>query len=80
MQRMFSLKNHQEEASIQLLNKFNLKLVALTNGAKGSTLFTKDEISTLPVPKVTVVDTIGTGDSFTATMVMGMQKHFKTTS
>ncbi len=33
---------------------------------------TKDDSSFISTPKVNVVDTIGAGDSFTATMVMGL--------
>jgi len=69
---MFNLKGDQEKGCKQLLNKFNLKFLALTNGSKGSMLFNKNEISRLSVPKIKVVDTIGAGDSFTAAMVMGI--------
>jgi fructokinase len=72
LSEMFKLPNSQKEACIQLLNQFNLKLLALTNGSKGSILFMGDEISMYPVPKIKVVDTIGAGDSFTASMIMGM--------
>ncbi|MDP3314407.1 carbohydrate kinase [Lutibacter sp.] len=72
LRKMFDLKNTEDEACMQLLNQFNLKLVALTNGSKGSILYTKNEISQLSVPKVKVIDTIGAGDSFTAAMIMGM--------
>ncbi|SNR56200.1 carbohydrate kinase family protein [Lutibacter flavus] len=72
LSEMFYLANSQKEACIQLLNQFNLKLLALTNGSKGSILFMGDEISLYPVPKIKVVDTIGAGDSFTASMIMGM--------
>lgn len=69
---MFNLANSQDEACKQLLNQFNLKLLALTKGSEGSVLFTQREISRYPTPKVKVVDTIGAGDSFTAVMVMGL--------
>tara|TARA_R110001583_G_scaffold179638_2_gene336507 strand:+ start:1419 stop:2279 length:861 start_codon:yes stop_codon:yes gene_type:complete len=72
LSEMFYLAKSQKEACIQLLKQFNLKLLALTNGSKGSVLFTENEISMCPVPKIKVVDTIGAGDSFTACMIMGM--------
>ena len=40
-----------------------------TEGAKQSTVFLNDEISIVPTKKVDVVDTVGAGDSFTATLV-----------
>jgi len=72
LSKMFNLKNTQEEACLQLIELFDLNLLALTNGAEGSMLFNKEEISRLSVPKIKVVDTIGAGDSFTAAMVMGI--------
>lgn len=72
LSKMFYLPDSQEGACMQLLNKFNIKLLALTNGANGSILFRGGEISRYPVPKVEVIDTIGAGDSFTASMIMGM--------
>lgn len=56
------------------MSQFQLKLLALTKGSEGSVLFTQNEISRCPTPKVKVVDTIGAGDSFTAAMVMGLLK------
>lgn len=70
--KMFNLKENQEDSCKQLLNKYNLKYLALTNGSKGSLIFHKDKISKFKVPKIKVVDTIGAGDSFTAAMVMGI--------
>ncbi|MEI8225923.1 MAG: PfkB family carbohydrate kinase [Bacteroidota bacterium] len=37
----------------------------LTAGASNSTVYTKDEISRIDIPKVKVVDTVGVGDAFT---------------
>ena len=34
--------------------------------AEYSTIFSEEEVSTIPTPKVQVVDTVGAGDSFTA--------------
>jgi len=70
--KMFDLNEDQEKSCKQLLNKFDLKLVALTNGSKGSILFTNNEISRCSVPKIKIIDTIGAGDSFTAALIMGI--------
>jgi fructokinase len=53
-----------------LIKKYNLKLVAFTKGAEGSLLMTANEISYMKTPKVTVKDTVGAGDSFTAVMII----------
>lgn len=69
---MFGLKGNENEQCKELMEKFGLKLLALTKGSEGSWLFTPSEESYQKVPKVEVVDTIGAGDSFTAVMVMGL--------
>lgn len=52
-----------------LLAKFNLKILILTCGINGSYVFTPGEVSFVETPKVKVADTVGAGDSFTATFV-----------
>ncbi len=49
-----------------LLAKYNLKMLILTCGTNGSYVFTPGEVSIQETPKVTVADTVGAGDSFTA--------------
>lgn len=53
----------------QLIRKYNLKMLILTCGATGSYVFSEDEMSKQATPKVKVADTVGAGDSFTATFV-----------
>ncbi len=69
---LIGLQGNDEELLLQLLNRFSLKLIALTKGAKGSLLFTENEQSYLEVPKVKIADTVGAGDSFTAVLVAGL--------
>lgn len=52
-----------------LLAKYNLKILILTCGINGSYVFTPGEVSFVETPKVKVADTVGAGDSFTATFV-----------
>ena len=52
-----------------LIAKYNLKMLILTCGAIGSYVFTDSEESYVATPKVKVADTVGAGDSFTATFV-----------
>lgn len=49
-----------------LLAKYNLKMLILTCGTNGSYVFTLGAVSFQETPKVTVADTVGAGDSFTA--------------
>lgn len=53
----------------QLIDKYKLRMLILTCGAVGSYVFSADEVSKQATPKVTVADTVGAGDSFTATFV-----------
>ena len=57
-----------------LLGKYNLKMLILTCGVNGSYVFTPGEMSFIETPKVRVADTVGAGDSFTATFVASILK------
>jgi fructokinase len=74
LSQFLNLDNNQENACNSLLERFNLKLVALTNGGRDSKLITLGKVSVLPTPKVEIEDTIGAGDSFTAAMVMALMR------
>lgn len=52
-----------------LIAKYNLRMLILTCGAIGSYVFTDTAESYVATPKVKVADTVGAGDSFTATFV-----------
>jgi fructokinase len=52
-----------------LCRRFGLKLVCVTRGSSGSLLVTNNAHAEHPGYNVTVVDTVGAGDAFTATMV-----------
>ncbi len=53
----------------QLIHDYRLKMVVLTCGENGSYVITVNETSFKETPKVKVADTVGAGDSFTATFV-----------
>ncbi len=64
---------HKIERQIEgLAQAFSLQVVALTRGANGSLLWQKGRWSDGPSRPVTVVDTVGAGDSFTAALVLGL--------
>ena len=57
----------------QLVDRFSLRLAAVTRGAAGALLLSKSgERSDLPGQPTVVVDTVGAGDSFTAALVIGL--------
>jgi fructokinase len=62
---------HQDERSSaqKLVNTFDLKLVCVTRGGRGSLLVTKDTASEHAGFHVKVADTVGSGDAYTAGLV-----------
>ena len=56
----------------RLREMFDLHLVAYTRGGEGSLLVTANETSDHPGFPTEVIDTVGAGDSFTATLCMGL--------
>lgn len=57
-----------------LLGRYNLKMLILTCGVNGSYIFTSGNMSYLSTPQVEVADTVGAGDSFTATFTSSIIK------
>lgn len=55
-----------------LLAKYNLRMLILTCGVNGSYIFTPGNVSFVETPRVDVADTVGAGDSFTATIVSSL--------
>ena len=53
----------------KLKQLYDLKIVILTCGEKGSSVYYDDEVNFELTPQVEVVDTVGAGDSFTAAFV-----------
>lgn len=62
-------ENSEREICKVLLDKFDLRMVILTCGDRGSYVLTRDESSWVDTPKVSVVSTVGAGDSFTGTFI-----------
>jgi fructokinase len=71
---MFSLSGNEQDILEKFLEKFDLKIIALTKGKEGSLLYTGDEFSFLNSVKIDAIDTVGAGDSFTAAMGIGLLK------
>ena len=74
------LKLNDEEESVlkiifnknigQIISDFNLELVILTLGPKGSRIITSNTVSECPSTKCEIIDTVGAGDSFTAFFII----------
>ena len=54
----------------ELRTKFGLDVVVMTQGAKGAILVHQDGVVEQPGVPATVIDTVGAGDSFTASMTL----------
>ena len=59
----------ENETARELIRTFRLALVCVTRGENGSLLVSADTFSEHPGVEVDVVDTVGSGDAFTAALV-----------
>ncbi len=62
----------EKELVRALVEKFALRLAVLTRGPRGALLRTPSMEVDSPAPPVTVVDTVGAGDAFTAALLVGL--------
>ncbi len=60
------------QMSRMLLENYELEMVVLTKGAVGSYVITKTETSYKKTPLIVVADTVGAGDSFTASFIVSL--------
>lgn len=71
--RMFGIKSAiPEERCRRIMSLWHIDTVIFTCGAIGSYVFTPNETSYMDSPKVQVANTVGAGDSFTATYCCGL--------
>lgn len=69
---MFSLRGDSRHQIQALVDRFGLKVVALTCGAGGSLMFRDGEWAQSIATVVNVKDTVGAGDAFTAAVCLGL--------
>jgi fructokinase len=68
--KLYELPHKDELSSARsLIREFDLEVVCVTRGGRGSLLVRGDEFSEHPGFKVRVADTVGSGDAFTAGLV-----------
>ena len=70
----FNLGGDVQDQIEIIQTKFDLDLVAYTRGAEGSFLLNKSEIDDFPGIKANAIDSVGAGDSFTASLCIGLLK------
>jgi fructokinase len=69
---MLGVTGDQDGILRELVRRYSLRLAALTRGPRGSVLQAADGRSVLPGQPVTVADTVGAGDAFTAVLAVGL--------
>ena len=73
--RMFEYPGiNLEDKCRALLSEYGLEILILTCGVNGSYVFTRENVSFVNTPKIEVADTVGAGDSFTATFISAILK------
>lgn len=70
--KLFGLPGGQKEQIAELAKRFDLKLVALTCGARGSLFYSQGNYSEMKGFPARVVDTVGAGDAFAAMLTLGI--------
>lgn len=70
--RLFGLQGTVPGQLEEIRNRFALSLVAYTRGAKGSVLTSREGVFEHDGIPARVIDSVGAGDSFTATLCMGL--------
>lgn len=73
---LLSVSGSETEVAAKLLRQYELRLVAVTKGAAGATLYGSEGSCSSKGKAVRVVDTVGAGDAFTAGLVMGLLNDF----
>lgn len=63
-----------EQFCRRIMERYKMDMIVLTCGLDGSYVFAPDMMSYQPTPVVEVVDTVGAGDSFTASFVACLLK------
>jgi len=69
---LLGLTGPETDILSQLTDIYELRMIALTGGAKGSRLYAQGENSNHEGFPAEVADTVGAGDSFTAAMTLGL--------
>lgn len=66
------IRGTESAAMQELVNRFSLRLIAITRGADGAVLWTPEQVIEAAGVKVEVVDTVGAGDAFSAALIIGL--------
>lgn len=70
--RLLEINAEAEQIIERLLTRYNLRLIALTRGGEGSSLYASGQRNDHRGFKTTIADTVGAGDCFTAAVAIGL--------
>lgn len=70
--RLCEFSGSDIEIMRQVARRFSLRHVALTRGPEGAVIVSEDSVSEMKGIPVDVIDTVGAGDAFTASMTLGL--------
>jgi fructokinase len=72
IKQMFGFEKKSSAIIEFLITEFDIEMISLTKGQKGSCLYTKNEaFCTAPISTGKIVDTVGAGDAYTAILATG---------
>ncbi len=72
LSQMFGVSGTDAQRLAGLARRFGLRLAAMTRGGRGAVIVGEEGVSDHPGIPAEVVDTIGAGDSFTASLAVGL--------
>ncbi len=72
--RLLNIDGDENQLLQDLLERFELKLAALTKGEKGSLLVAPGRSSEQTAVSTEIADTVGAGDAFTAVVAVGLMR------
>ncbi|MBZ5536580.1 MAG: carbohydrate kinase [Acidobacteriia bacterium] len=73
---LLSISGDETIVLSKIMQRYNLRLIALTRGGQGSVLYSGGRKSDHPGHHVEVIDSVGAGDAFTAAMALGILKGY----
>lgn len=63
---------NEKEMLMAVMKRFDVRLAALTRGARGALLIAGETSDECPAPDTIAEDTVGAGDAFTAALIVGL--------
>ena len=73
---LLGIDAEEENILQEIIDRYSLKLGILTKGGEGSTLMSAEKKSSFPGFNVSVQDSVGAGDAFTAAVAVGLLRGY----